>query len=279
MADEPETTPIQNKYAQQYADDLEANRKEQADATEQIANLQKHLEQLRVDEAWLSKALGSLPAAVAPSASEPDSAAEAVAAPPAAETPAPVEAGADALQTVPQQRQDKPVKAAQSKQPAKKAAAKKTPVGKTAAGKTTAKKAAAKKTASKKASAEETPAETAPTAEVPAEKSAPKEKTGPPLHELVLALLLQTPGEPRQAREVFDDLNATHPGRAASVQVVRNQLVFLAEKNRIETSLQGKARMYTAFADAGAAPAADDAAGGEAEEAPETAAEKVPAEV
>jgi hypothetical protein len=268
VANEPETTPIHNKYAQQYANDLEANRTKQADVTEQIAALHKQLEQLRVDEAWLSQALGNLPAAVAPGESE---------AAPAPETETPAPAAADALQSVPQPRQEKdsPVKAAQSKQPAKKAAAKKA-AKKTTAGKPTAKKAAAKKTtATKKEAVEKAPAKAAPTVDVPAEEPAPKEKTVAPLHELVLAILLKTPGEPRQAREVFDDLNAAHPGRAASVQVVRNQLNILMKKNRIETSRQGAARMYTASGDAGAAPAA----GGEGEQVPETAAEKVPAKL
>jgi hypothetical protein len=271
VANEPETTPIHNKYAQQYANDLEANRTKQADVTQQITALNKQLEQLRVDEVWLSQALGNLPAAVAPGESEAAPAAE-------TETPAPAEQpAADALQSVPQPRQDKdsPVKSAQPKQPAKKGAATKA-AKKATAGKPTAKKAAAKKTTTtKKEAVEKAPAKAAPTAKVLAEEPAPKEKTVPPLHELVLAILLKTPGEPRQAREVFDDLNAAHPGRAASVQVVRNQLNILMKKNKIETSLQGAARMYTAYGDAGAAPAA----GGEGEQVPETAAEKVPAKV
>lgn len=284
MADEPETTPIQNKYAQQYADDLAANRKEQADVAEQISGLQKHLAQLRVDESWLSQALGSLPAAAAPSEPEADPAAAAVEAPSAAETEtaAPAEGVADALQTVPPPRGDKPVKAAQSKQPAKKTAAKKTAAKKTTttatAAKATAKKTAAKKT-TKKTAVEKAPAETATTAEVPAQKTASKEKAGPPLHELILAILLKTPGEPRVAREVTDQLAQDHPSRKTTIQTVRNNLETLVKKNAVEKSHQQGSAMYTAFADAEAAPAADDAAGGEAEEAPETAAEKVPAEV
>ncbi|WP_331731925.1 hypothetical protein OG613_49190 (plasmid) [Streptomyces sp. NBC_00015] len=277
MADEPEKTPIQSVFAQQFTEALAANRTEQEDVTAQLAGLQKRLDQLRSDEAWLTQAQGSLPTALDPSAPEVEPAAG------AAESPTSAEAVTDAPQSVPQQRQDQPVKAAQSKQkPAKKTAATKntTTAKKPAAGKSTAKKAAAKKTtATRKEAVEKVPAEAAPTVEVTAEEPAPKEKSGPPLHELVLAILLKTPGEPRQAREVFDELNTTHPGRAASVQVVRNQLNNLTGKSRIETSLQGNARMYTAYGDAGAASAADPAAGGEGEQVPETAAEKVPAEV
>jgi len=275
VADEPEKTPIQSVFAQQFTEALATNSTEQEDVAAQLARLQKRLDQLRADEVWLTQAQGSLPTALDPSATEVEPAAG------AAESPAAAEAVTDVPQSVPQQRQDQPVKAAQPK-PAKKTVATKntTTAKKTTAGKSTAKKAAAKKTtATKKEAVEKVPAEAAPTVEVTAEEPAPKEKAGPPLHELVLAILLKTPGEPRQAREVFDDLNTTHPGRAASVQVVRNQLNNLTGKNRIETSLQGSARMYTAYGDAGAAPVADPAAGGEGEQAPETAAEKVPAEV
>ncbi|MFD5079516.1 hypothetical protein [Streptomyces sp. NPDC058371] len=233
MADEPETTPIRNKYARQYADHLEANRKEQAKVIEQIAGLHKHLEQLEVDEAWLSQAMGSLPAAAAaPNGSEVDPTAE-------TELPAPAEAVADTLQTVPQPRQDKPVKAAQSKQPTKK----------TTAAEATAKKAAAKKAAAKKA--------------------APKEQSGPPLWELILGILLKAPGEPRVAREVSDQLAQGHPGRATSVQAVRNNLERLVKKKRVEKSVQQGNAMYTAYA----------VAAGAGEQVPEPAAENVPADV
>ncbi|MET7902729.1 hypothetical protein ABZS86_15135 [Streptomyces sp. NPDC005355] len=63
---------------------------------------------------------------------------------------------------------------------------------------------------------------------------------------------------------------------------MRNNLETLVKKNAVEKSHQQGSAMYTAFADTAAtaaAAAADDGAGGVAEEAPETAAEKVPAEV
>jgi hypothetical protein len=294
VADEPEKTPIQNKYAQQYADDLAAIRKEQGDITRQIAGLQERLEQLKVEENWLGQAQGSLPGTAALSEPEAEPAAAVTAAPSAAkaeqpEISAPAEAVTDVPKTVPQPRQDQSVKVEQPKQPAKKAApAKKTTAKKTAAKKaTTAKKTTAKtataktkKAAAKKPVADQAPAPEVTTAtEAPAEKAAAEEKSGPPLWQLVLDILLKTPGQPCVAREVTDQLAQDHPARATTVQTVRNNLESLVKKNRAEKSHQQGNAMYTAYADAAAATAADDTAGGEGEQAPETAAEKVPAEV
>ncbi|MFE9776163.1 hypothetical protein ACFYOV_31805 [Streptomyces sp. NPDC005931] len=159
MADEPEKTPIQNKYAQQYADDLAANRTEQRDITAQIAALQERLEQLRVEESWLAQAQSSLPGAAALGEGAAEVLSQARDEQP--QTPAAAEAVADAPPSVPQPRQDESVKAEQPKQPAKKApAAKKTARKKTTTRKTTAKKtsAATKASAVKKAAAEQAPA-------------------------------------------------------------------------------------------------------------------------
>lgn len=277
MADEPEKTPIRNAYAQRFADDLEANRKEQTDVTEQITGLQARLDQLRVDEAWLTQAQGSLPAvadssvpdAVAPSAAEGE------------QPEAPASAAADVSRTVPAPRQDQPVEAAQPKQAAKKtagtkgkAAAKKAPAKKTTAAKTTAKKAPAKKATAAKAPAEEALSE-----EAPAKEAVAKERTGPPLHELILAILLKTPGEPRVAREVKEQLAQDHPDRATSVQTVRNNLESLVRKNAVEKSHQQGSAMYIANAAAEVESPADTAGAAEGEPSPEPAAEKVPAEV
>lgn len=293
MADEPEETPIQSVFAQQFADALAANRKEQEEVTAQIAELQKlqrRLAQLKVDEAWLAQAQGSLPGAPALSEPEAEPAAVAAEAPSTdkaeqPETSAPAEAVTDAPQSVPQQRQDGPVNAEQPKQPTKKAAtAKKKTAAKTTAKKTTAK--AAKKTVTKKASAKTSAAEQAAEPEAaapkaPAEKASAEEKPGPPLRELILALLLKTPGEPQYAREVSDQLAQEHPSRATSIQTVRNVLNRLAEKDVIEKANRQGSPMYTAYTDKGKGetPAADEPAGEESVQAPETAAEKVPAEV
>ncbi|MFI6278072.1 hypothetical protein [Streptomyces sp. NPDC050988] len=291
MADESEKTPIQSVFAQQFAEALVANRTEQEDVTAQIAGLQKRLEQLQVDEAWLTQAQDTLPAALAPSEPEAEPAAAVAEAPPSApaEQPgpsAPAEAVTDTPQTtVPQPRQDRSAQAEPPKEPAKEAAAakkkttaKKTTAKKTTAEKTTAKKTAAKKTTAKKAAAEQAPAPEAATAEAPAEKAAAEEKPGPPLWELIQGILLKTPGQPCVAREVADQLTKDHPTRATTIQTVRNNLETLVKKNLAEKSHQQGSAMYTAYADEGA-PAADEPAGGEGEQAPETADEKVPVKV
>ncbi|GAA2720647.1 MULTISPECIES: hypothetical protein [Streptomyces] len=280
MADEPAKTPIQHKYAQQYADDLAANRQEQGDITAQIAGLKERLEQLKAEENWLAQAQGSLPGAPVLSAPGAQPASEVAGVPPSdtaeqAGTSAPAGPVADAAQTVPQQRQDQSVREEQRKQPAKKAAVKKT----------TAKKAtvrkAAKKAAVKKPSPEEAPAQPDAAAEAPAGKAAGEEKPGAPLWRLALGILLKAPGQPCVVKEVRDQLAQDHPDRATSVQTVRNSLETLVKKNLAEKSRQQGSVMYTAYADtdADAAPAADGTADGEAEQAPEAADEKVPAEV
>lgn len=273
MADEPAKTPIQNKYAQQYANDLAVNRKEQGDVTAQLAGLQERLEQLKVEESWLAKAQGSLPGVPAPSAPEAQPPAEDASFPSAAtvgqaETSAPAETVADTPQSVPQQRQDQPMKEEQPEPPAKKSASTKKATGKKTAKKTTAKPA--KATAAKKAAAE-----------APADTAAAEEKPGPPLWQLIRGILLKTPGRPCVAREVRDQLAQDHPDRATSIQTVRNNLEILVKKSLAEKSNQQGSAMYTAYADtdADAAPADDGTADGETGQTPETAAEKVPAEV
>ncbi|MEU9761927.1 BlaI/MecI/CopY family transcriptional regulator [Streptomyces sp. NPDC047987] len=279
MADEPAKTPIQNKYAQQYADDLAANRKEQGDLTTQIADLQERLEQLKVEEGWLAQAQSSLPGAVTPGepGSEPAAEVPSAAKDEEPNTSAPAEAVTDAPPIVPQPRQDESVKAEQeqSEQPAKKAAAGKKTTGK----KTAAKKAAAKKTTAKKSAGGQAPAPEAAITEAPGEEAAAEEKSGPPLWQLALEILLKTPGQPCVAREVHDQLAQEHPGRATSVQTVRNNLEALVKKGLAEKSRQQGNAMYTANAAADAAPEADGTVGGEAGQADETAAGKVPAEV
>ncbi|MFI0813516.1 hypothetical protein [Streptomyces echinatus] len=286
MADEPAKTPIQNKYAQQYADDLAANRQEQGDVTAQITGLQERLEQLKAEEDWLAKALGSLPEAPVPSGPEAEPAAAAAEVPSAdraeqAEASAPAERVADAPHAVPQQRQDQSVREEQPRQAAKKtASAKKTAPAKKPATKKAA-KTTAKKAAAKKASAKEAPAQPAAAAKAPAAKAAAEEKTGTPLWQLALDILLKTPGQPCVAKEVRDQLAQDHPDRATSIQTVRNNLETLVKKGLAEKSHQQGSAMYTAYTDtdAGAAPAVDGTAVGEAGQAPEAAAEKVPAEV
>ncbi|MEU3860068.1 BlaI/MecI/CopY family transcriptional regulator [Streptomyces sp. NPDC028722] len=283
MSDEPEKkSPIQNKYAQQYADDLAANRKEQGVITAQIADLQERLEQLKAEATWLAQAQGSLP--LTPVPSEPGAGpavavAETASADRAEQSDisAPSAAVAKAPQTVPQPRQDGTAKAEQPKQSAKKVAGKKSATAKKTAAKKTAKKTVARKAAAEKPAAEQAAAPEATAPEVPAKKTAAEEKSGPPLWQLVLDILLRTPGQPCVAREVHDQLAQDHPSRKTTVQTVRNNLETLVRKNLAEKTRQQGSSMYTAEADA--APAADATADSETEQAPETGTEKVPAEV
>ncbi|MET9118959.1 hypothetical protein ABZX38_32850 [Streptomyces longwoodensis] len=276
MADAPETNPIQNAYAQRFANDLVDNRKEQEEITGQIAALQKRLDQLSAEAAWLTQAQASLTTVLAPSA--PVAAV-------ATHTP----------HTVPQPRQDQREKAAQAKQPAKKTDAKK----KTTTRKTAAKKAIAKKTATelvpapqalakkttKKAAAKKiavkksSPAREHTSTETPTKQTTTDEKSGPPLWALIRDILLKTPGQPCMAREVTDQLSQAHPTRATSIQMVRNSLETLVKKNLAEKSRQQGNAMYTAYTDASTPPipAANEPASSEDKQTPQVEAEKVTA--
>ncbi|MFC9189291.1 hypothetical protein [Streptomyces cyaneofuscatus] len=255
MADQLEKTDIQSKYAQQYADDLAANRQKQGDLTAQIAGLQENLEQLRSDEAWLTQAQGSLPGAAGSSEPTPGS------------TPtAPV---AEAPQTVPAQRHDD-----QAEPKAKKTAGR---------GKGTsreAQKATAKRTAAKP-QVDQAPAAVVDPAESPAPKTVVREKAGPALWQLALDILLKTPGQPCVAREVTEQLALEQPGRATSVQMVRNSLETLVKNGLAEKTQQHRSVMYTANAVTAAKPAGNASVGSEPEQPDETGAEtrKSPARV
>ncbi|MFE5402647.1 BlaI/MecI/CopY family transcriptional regulator [Streptomyces sp. NPDC056580] len=317
MADEPARTPIQNKYAQQYSDDLAANREEQSEVTAQIAGLQERLDQLKAEEAWLAQAQGSLPGATVSSVPE-DQPATGVAEVPQgataeqAGTSAPAEEAADAAQTVPRQRQEQSVKEEQPRQPARRtAAAKKTAPAKKSTGRratekatartTTkktsaepAKKATANRAAPKKASAEPVKKTTAKKAtaketsvgKVPAQQAAAAQASAGraaageksgPPLWQLILDILRKTGQPCVAREVHDQLAQDHPSRKTSAQTVRNNLQTLVQKGLAEKTRQQGNVMYTAYADTAAGAAP--AVDGEGEQAPEDAAEKVVAEV
>ncbi|MCX4826932.1 hypothetical protein OG883_45685 [Streptomyces sp. NBC_01142] len=71
MAESSDNTPIQSRYAEQYAADLKANREEQA-------KLQGRLEQLHAEEAWLLKQQQNAPAAEEAGAPAEEAASQAV---------------------------------------------------------------------------------------------------------------------------------------------------------------------------------------------------------
>ncbi|GAA1236038.1 hypothetical protein [Streptomyces rhizosphaericus] len=253
MADEPDGSPY-SEYAQKFDGDLAANRTRQAAVTEQIAELEKHLEYLRRQETWLLEAQAALPA---PPGSETAPAAGAAEQPQTAEderpgsessAPAPADVVAGASSAVPQPRQDTSDKA-----PGKTATAPKTKT------KTTGRKPPAKKTSAKKASPEKKPG-----AKKPTDKTTP---TGPPLRQLVMDILGEAPGETHTAREVFEEIKKRHPGQAVTPQAVRNHL-----DNHAVKSKQHGAAMY-------AAPTSADAPKAKVGHRGETAHEQVPAEV
>ncbi|MFF9497265.1 hypothetical protein [Streptomyces flaveolus] len=286
MADEPQTTPVQERVRQRFADELTANHAEQEELTGQIAALQRRLDQLRADEAWLTQAQRSLPATLSEGGSGEETSGGAAETPSAAPVEQ-VETVVEASQTVPAQRQGQAVKkAARAKKPAarksaakKPAAAKKTTVKK-AASKAPVKETAAKKTAPaaekpavKKSAAEQAASPKAAAAKAPAGKAA---AGGPPLWELLLGVLRKTPGQPLVAREVSEQLAKDHPDRATSAQTVRNGLQTLVTKNLAEKTRQQGNVMYTAHTDTPAtpSPAGDEPASDKAEQT----AEKAPAE-
>ncbi|MEU5036064.1 hypothetical protein AB0G48_18180 [Streptomyces rubiginosohelvolus] len=260
MSDQIEKTDIQSRYRKQYADDLAANRQKQGDLTAQIAGLQKDLEQLKSEEAWLTQAQGTLPGTAGPGETAPGPAA--AAGEPAAEVP----------QTVPAQRHDDEAEPTTRRGKAsKRTPAKKTPAKKTAAKKTTAKKRTSKagqkataKTTAAKPKAVQTPAEADPE-KTPAGKTVSQEKEGPVLWQLALDILHQSPGQPCAAREVAEQLALEHPGRSTSVQVVRNSLETLVKKGLAEKTQQQRSVMYTATPAAPTATAGDAAGGSEPE--------------
>ncbi|MFH8576872.1 hypothetical protein [Streptomyces zaomyceticus] len=271
MAHEPST--IQSVYAQRIAADLESNRSTQGDINRQITELQTRLNQLREDEKWLSEIQGSVPPSDTITDTPPSPlAASPTSAPDAAET---AEAAAAA---VPQPRHDDALESA----PARKAAARKSPSKKSPANKATATKAVtrqaktspAKRTAKKAAAVAKTApakqsvpqqgepaAETAKTPSAPASTAPAKKAAQPPLRELVEAILGRHAGEPRMVNEVRAELEAAHPDRSTSAQVVRNALESLAKKGLVSKGTQQGSVMYTRPApsttDADPAPAAD----------------------
>ncbi|GAB2579140.1 hypothetical protein GCM10027168_10000 [Streptomyces capparidis] len=207
MADESEATPIHTRYAQQLADDLQRNRQQQAE-------LQGRLEQLKVEEEWLSRMKDSLPAA----------------------SPIAAEAGETG---VPQPRQESSGRRAST---AKRRAGQNPGRSKPAGDKAAAKRATGAK--SRKTSATDGTSRT-PTKTAAAADTTGRERAEPTLRQLVEDILSGHAGEPVMVSEVHAELEASHPERAKSGQVTRSTLEALAKKGRIEKSTQQGSVMYT----------------------------------
>lgn len=223
MVAEPVKTTIQNKYAQQWTDDLESNRIRQ----DQLA---QELKQLKSDEAWLLNHLSSLPSDTPASDDAADDK-------PAAPTTDQADGPAEKPAVVPQPQQGAPAKAVSSKAVGADTGTRK---------KSPAKKTTAAKPAARKKSAGKAPVQKSVAADA---SSAPDKAPARPelaLPELMLALLLTAPGEPRTTAELHTQLTQEHPERKPSVQTVRNSLERLVATSRITRSRQGHAVMYTA---------------------------------
>ncbi|MER7468897.1 hypothetical protein [Streptomyces sp. NPDC097981] len=213
MANEPDTMPIHNVYAQRFAADLATNRKEQEQIFAQITELESRLKQLKADESWLHGMQGALPPAADKAVASGGQVAPQPSQSPADSTAAvPAYAGAPVTGAVPQPRW--------AKQNTGPGSGRKTAQPKKASGVPSRSKAKA--------------------AESKASKGAE-----PPLRELVLALLVHA-AEPRMVSEVTTELAQAHPDRPASTQVVRNTLEALAKKNLIEKEHKQGSVMYTA---------------------------------
>ncbi|WP_371675033.1 hypothetical protein [Streptomyces sp. NBC_01276] len=254
MANESDTTPIHNVYAQRFAADLETNRKEQEYVSVQIAELEVRLAQLKADENWLLGIQGTLPSegekeqtALTTDVEAQDAPAASVApATPAASATGPASGG------VPKPRQARKTTGttarARTATPAKKAS-----VAAPAEAKTDS-KAEAKTATKAKATARKSAAPKPAAAPKTSGPKAPK-AAEPPLRELVLTLLVGA-AEPRMVSEVASALAEAHPGRPTSTQVVRNALEALAKKGSIEKEHKQGSVMYTAPRPAAPAPAA-----------------------
>ncbi|MFI1717617.1 hypothetical protein [Streptomyces litmocidini] len=248
MADEPDNTSIQAKYAEQLAADLAANQAEQATLTVRLSRLKE-------EEKWLAVTLESLPTSAEgepTAAAEPVGATVAAAAEPASGTVAAATGAEEAV--VPQPRAEKTGGAASVKKaPAKKTtrakpAAKKAPVRRTSTAEKTP--AAEKAVAAEKSVTRKAPAAKKTTAKkTVARKTTAADKavkpTGPTLGELLRELLVRQPGAPKKVSEISAELKAGHPERATSDQVVRNTLERLVARDGLEKDTRQGIVLYT----------------------------------
>uniref|UniRef100_UPI003F49914B hypothetical protein n=1 Tax=Streptomyces chartreusis TaxID=1969 RepID=UPI003F49914B len=227
------------------ADEVTTIPMQQRYATQLAADLERNLaaqERLKAEEKWLRAALESLPT-------------DAPGVPEATPEPEPSRTVPEA--PIPQPRQE------ESSAPA--ASARKAHRSKGGT------KAAAKKAATSKAPAAKASARKNTTG-----KNGPRKSGGPTLGELVLTILANTPGEPRTAAEVTEDLAQAYPERARDANNVRNALEGLVAKSLIERSKQKNSVHYTVQ---GQQSVSDPADGTSAELSPTTGAtagEKVP---
>ncbi|MBB6438557.1 hypothetical protein [Streptomyces candidus] len=245
------TTPIQNQYMQQLADDLARNTEEQERARAQMEEAQNRLAVLAQEYTWLETMRAQAAAAQATPAADVPAADDAPAAPAADDAPAPPSAEEATAQA--------PVKAGRTRRKAAKpqneTAATDLPAPADApadnggpeaaepAGATPAegpKKRAARKPTAQKA-AKKVPGQRATAAKaVPAGRT----KRGPSLAELVAPLL--SADTPRSTKEIVTALKELHPERSTSDQLVRNAINTLISRGKAQRLQQQNSVFYTA---------------------------------
>ncbi|MFJ6699905.1 hypothetical protein ACIQM4_28125 [Streptomyces sp. NPDC091272] len=244
------TTPIQDQYMQQLADDLARNAEEQEKARAQVEQAQKRLAVLAQEYTWLETMRAQAAAAHATPAGGVPAADNAPAAPATeqATAPTPVKARRARRKTSqPQTRTAATEVAASADAPAENS-------GPNAAEATeTASADAPKQRAVRKPAAKRVPGQRATTA-----KTAPagRTKRGPSLTDLVAPLL--SADTPRSTKEVLAALREHHPERATSDQLVRNALNTLISRGKAQRLQQQNSVFYTTTPpqDAGVQPAA-----------------------
>ncbi|MFD3721918.1 hypothetical protein [Streptomyces sp. NPDC058674] len=213
MAHELEAVPIHNLYAQRFAADLEANRREQDGLTTQISELSARLAQLKSDEGWL-RGLQDTLTPTPPEAAAPDAPSVVSAVPPPRRRKKPAVTTAARVRKTTSSRTQAQT---QTQTPTAKDSA--TPASATAAAPTSA----TGRTATRKA---------ATAAAGKAAEVTPVQAAVPPLRELVLDLLAAAT-DPRMVGEIASALGRANPGRPVSVQAVRNTLEGLAKKGLV----------------------------------------------
>ncbi|MFD3515445.1 hypothetical protein [Streptomyces sp. NPDC058657] len=231
------TTPIQDQYMQQLADDLARNAEEQEKARAQVEEAQKRLAVLAQEYTWLETMRAQAAAAHATAAEAPP-ADDAPAAPAAEEVtaPAPVKAKrARRKATKPQT----PTAATEVPASANAPAENSGPDAAEAIG--TAPADAPEKRAARKPAAKRVPGQRATTT-----KAAPagRTKRGPSLADLVAPLL--SADTPRSTKEIVAAFKEHHPERSTSDQLVRNALNTLISRSKAQRLQQQNSVFYTA---------------------------------
>ncbi|NSC19965.1 hypothetical protein FM076_01565 [Streptomyces albus subsp. chlorinus] len=242
MTSEP-LTPIQERYAKQFAEDLKKNHEAQQRVKEEIARLQEQLTQLQQDAEWLSQLydsrLGTAPAGAETSDGAAASSVK------TDRSPAPSASGADAAKSA-----DEPV--------VPRPRERKAPAGKNesaGSGKRKPKKTVAARAAKKSSPKPNPRSKPKPGAKPKAaagKKTAPKSSAGTSsprkgratMPDLAEEVLRGRDGQPATVKEVLQVLQKNHAEHTFSAPGVRNYLESLVAKGRAERMKQKNSVLY-----------------------------------